>query len=81
MGAGADEEVEWFQLVVAGAHMSGMSLNNELEALGAELVAPRRTAPVYRMFSVGPKPMLLRHPQDGVAFDVEVYRIPIQNVG
>ncbi|MDX6806746.1 hypothetical protein SCD90_11790 [Terrihabitans sp. PJ23] len=35
-------------LVVVGAHPSGLPLNGELQSLGAELVRANLTAPVYR---------------------------------
>jgi hypothetical protein len=35
------------QLAVAGAHLSGLSLNYQLLDLGAKLVRTVRTAPVY----------------------------------
>jgi allophanate hydrolase len=64
-------------LVVVGAHLSGMPLNCELVALGASMVATARTTPDYRLFDIGAgKPGLLRtHPGAGAAIEVEVWRM------
>lgn len=65
------------ELVVVGAHLSGMPLNHELLSLGASLVAVTRTAPVYRLFEVpGTSPMkpgLLRVTASGDSIEVEVW--------
>ncbi|MDA1360125.1 allophanate hydrolase [Glycomyces luteolus] len=54
--AGAD-------LVVFGAHLTGMSLNHQLTDLGARYGGEVRTAPAYRMFALDtdpPKPLVVR---------------------
>jgi allophanate hydrolase len=68
------------ELVVVGAHLSGLPLNAELLALGATLVRATRTAPVYRLFELPGttprKPGLLRTSGgDGSAIDVEVWSL------
>jgi len=69
-------------IIAVGAHMRGMPKNAEMAAVGAEFVAERRTAPVYRMFSIDDvKPALVRVNDAGVAFDVEQWRVPLANVG
>ena len=75
-GSGEDE----LDLVVVGAHLSGMPLNGQLTTLGARLVARAETAPEYRLFAlsgtVPPKPGLLRvGPAEGRAVGVEVWRM------
>ena len=40
--------VSMLNLVVAGAHMSGLRLNHQLTDLGAKLLRAVETAPVYR---------------------------------
>lgn len=66
-------------LVVVGAHLSGMPLNGELQALGATFVKATATAPNYRLYAlrgtVPPKPGLLRVPGDGREIDVEVWSL------
>jgi allophanate hydrolase len=39
---------QMLQLVVAGAHMSGLRLNHQLTDLGARMLRAAHTAPVYR---------------------------------
>jgi len=66
-------------LVVVGAHLTGMPLNGELQALGATFVKATSTAPAYRLYAlpgtVPPKPGLLRVPDDGREIDVEVWSL------
>lgn len=72
-------------LVVVGAHLSGMPLNGELQALGATLIAATRTAPVYRLYAlagtVPPKPGLLRVAEGGASIDVEVWSLAPADFG
>jgi len=66
-------------LVVVGAHLSGMPLNGELQALGATLVKATATTPIYKLFAlpgtVPPKPGLLRVAEGGSAIAVEVWNM------
>jgi allophanate hydrolase len=67
-------------LVVVGAHLSGMPLNHELVALDAEFASAASTAAEYRLFEldgVAPrKPGLLRvGPANGRRIDVEIWRL------
>jgi len=68
------------ELVVAGAHLSGMARNHELLALGARFARATRTAPRYRLFDLDDgtgRPGLLRSDdQDAGAVEVEVWRLP-----
>ena len=54
------------QIVVVGAHLSGMPLNPQLTESGGVLVRSARTAPDYRLYAlpgaVPPKPGLIREP-------------------
>ena len=72
-----------FRLAVAGAHMSGLPLNHQLTELGAKLVGPVRTAAVYRMYDLGPKPSLIRQHQGqrGHSFEIELWDVPTEGVG
>lgn len=72
-----------FRLALAGAHLSGLGLNHQLTDLGAKLVQVVRTAPVYRMYDLGPKPALIRQLESAPGFEIEleVWEIPIANVG
>ncbi|MFC3230675.1 allophanate hydrolase [Marinibaculum pumilum] len=51
--AGADPAAgEQIELVVFGAHLSGMPLNGELRRLGASFARTVRTAPSYRLYAL-----------------------------
>ncbi len=68
------------ELVVVGAHLSGMPLNGELKALGAHFLRETRTTAAYRLFSLAgtlpPKPGLLRvSDAAGGAIEVEVWSL------
>lgn len=72
------------QIVVCGAHMSGLPLNKELTERGGRLVRACRTAPGYRLFALpgGPpeRPGLIRA-ESGAAIEVEVWEIPVVSFG
>ncbi|WP_210402070.1 allophanate hydrolase-related protein [Pseudotabrizicola formosa] len=72
-------------LIVVGAHLSGMPLNRELVDLGGQLVAPTRTAPTYRLYQLpggGPrKPGLLRVAEGGAAIEVEIWSLDVAAFG
>jgi allophanate hydrolase len=72
-------------LVVAGAHLSGMALNPELLALGAQLIATTRTASGYKLYALEtkpPKPGLVRCPSfDGPGIEVELYGLSFAAFG
>ena len=71
-------------IAVVGAHLSGMPLHRELVALDARLRNVTATAPEYRLYAldtVPAKPGLIRVGPGGAAIQVEVYDLPIANVG
>ena len=50
-------------IAVVGAHLSGMALNGELQALGGRLIEATATAPDYKLYALDttpPKPGMLR---------------------
>jgi allophanate hydrolase len=58
--AGTDDEIA---IAVVGAHLSGMALNGELQALGGRLLEEAVTASDYRLYALEtapPKPGMLR---------------------
>ena len=66
------------QVLVIGAHLSGMALNRELTDLGASLVAACRTAPDYRLFALPgtpARPGMLRVAGGGAAIEGEVWQL------
>ena len=72
-------------VMVCGAHMSGLPLNKQLLERGAWQVATTRTAPIYRFYALpgGPpfRPGLVQVQDGGVAIDVEVWRLPVEHFG
>jgi allophanate hydrolase len=68
------------ELAVVGAHLSGMPLNPELLALGAEFVTATHTAPDYRLYALPqltpPKPGLIHAPgSSGPGIAVEIWSL------
>jgi allophanate hydrolase len=82
MPGGAEGTID---VMVCGAHMSGLPLNKQLLERGAWLVSTTRTAPIYRFYALpgGPpfRPGLVRVKDHGVAIDVEVWRVPAEHFG
>lgn len=72
-------------LAVIGAHLSGLALNGELLAHGAEFDRAAMTEPRYRLFALaGPppaRPGLLRVEEGGAAIAAEVWRLPEAGFG
>ena len=78
-----DSEIE---LVVVGAHLSGMPLNSELRKLGARFCRAVKTAPAYRLYALAgqatPKPGLVRSADGrGSSIEVEVWSLPPDGFG
>jgi allophanate hydrolase len=64
------------ELFVAGAHLSGQPLNQQLTERGARLLGEARTAPTYRLFALDtqpPKPGVVRVDQGGASLPGEVW--------
>jgi allophanate hydrolase len=69
------------ELVVVGAHLSGLALNHELRALGASFLRAATTEPCYRLYALpgGPpeRPGLVRVAAGtGNAIAAEVWALP-----
>ncbi|OJF93686.1 allophanate hydrolase [Pararhizobium antarcticum] len=76
----ADISAPGIDLVVVGAHLSGMPLNGQLKALEASFVRTAKTAASYRLYSLAgqtpAKPGLIRCSDDtGAQIAVEVWRL------
>ncbi|TIS53404.1 MAG: allophanate hydrolase [Mesorhizobium sp.] len=67
------------ELVVVGAHLSAMPLNGQLKDLGARFSRATKTTPSYKLYALAgqsvPKPGLVRVARDGMAIEVEVWRL------
>jgi allophanate hydrolase len=72
-------------VMVCGAHLSGLPLNPQLLERGARCIATTRTAPIYRFYALpgGPpfRPGVVQVSEGGVAIDVEVWRMPAEHFG
>ncbi|KRR30370.1 allophanate hydrolase [Bradyrhizobium retamae] len=66
-------------LAVVGAHLSGMALNGELQALGGRLIEATTTVPDYKLYAldtVPPKPGMLRVEQGaGSSIKLELWAL------
>lgn len=72
-------------LAVVGAHLSGMALNGELQALGARLMEETVTAPDYKLYALDttpPKPGMLRvNAGAGSAIRLELWALSAASFG
>ena len=72
-------------IAVVGAHMSGMTLNGELRALGGRLIETAVTAADYRLYALPttpPKPGMLRvEAGKGSAIELEVWALSASAFG
>ncbi len=72
-------------VAVVGAHLSGLPLNGQLTERGAVLREATHTAPRYRLHALPgttpPKPGLVRVADAGHAIAVEVWDMPITEIG
>lgn len=72
-------------LAVVGAHLSGLPLNSQLLERGAVLQQATATAAKYRLYALPgtapPKPGLLRVPEGGASLAVEVWDMPLDQLG
>ncbi|MEK1892267.1 MAG: allophanate hydrolase [Rhizobium sp.] len=74
-------EDEMIDLVVVGAHLSGMQLNVQLRDLSAQFSREAQTSNAYRLYALAgqmpAKPGMIRvEPGKGGNIDVEVWRLP-----
>jgi allophanate hydrolase len=72
-------------LAVVGAHLSGLPLNSQLLERGAVLRQATTTAPAYRLYALPgttpPKPGLVRVAEGGASLAVEVWDMPLNQLG
>lgn len=72
-------------IAVVGAHLSGLPLNHQLTDRGGTLREATHTAPHYRLYALPgttpPKPGLVRVADGGHAIALEVWDLPIDQVG
>ena len=72
-------------ILVCGAHLTGLPLNPQLTSRGALFKQATRTAPRYRFYALagGPpfRPGLIRDETEGGAIEVEIWSVPVDQVG
>lgn len=72
------------ELVVCGAHLSGMPLNHQLTSRGGWCVEATHSAPCYRLYALAggplPRPAMVRD-DTGAAIEVEVWSLPESQLG
>lgn len=74
----------WLDLAVVGAHLGGQPLHHQLTDRSARFVASARTARQYRLLAMSTspaKPALVHVGEGGHDVEVEVWRLPIAEVG
>ena len=74
----------FIDVVVCGAHLSGMALNHQLTDRGAILKSTTESAPKYRMYAIPgtvERPAMIRDEDNGCAFEVEVWTIAAEQFG
>jgi allophanate hydrolase len=80
--ASAGEDIP---VAVVGAHLSGMALNGELQALGGRLLEEALTAPDYKLYALDttpPKPGMLRVERGaGSAISLELWALSPASFG
>jgi len=73
------------ELMVCGAHLSGLPLNHQLTERGGRLLATTSTASAYRLYALagGPplRPGLVRDREAGQAIEVELWQLPLREFG
>ncbi|MDX1589279.1 MAG: allophanate hydrolase [Oleiphilaceae bacterium] len=76
---------ETAQVAVVGAHLTGMPLNHQLSDRGATLLEKTTTASCYRLYalpdSTPPKPGLRRSQDSGHEIELELWQMPIRELG
>ena len=77
--------LENLAMAVVGAHLSNMPLNSQLTERGATLAQATTTSNNYRLYALPnttpPKPGLKRVTVDGAAIALEVWDVPLSQVG
>ncbi|HMN11483.1 MAG TPA: hypothetical protein PKD55_04065 [Bellilinea sp.] len=69
--------LELVEIAVNGTLMRGFALNPNLLVLGAKFIREDRTAPVYRLWTIGDKcPAMQRDDTSGASIDLEIWELP-----
>ena len=73
------------EVLVCGAHLTGLPLNHQLTSRNAVLSETTETASCYRMYLLagGPplRPGMIRDENGGISLPVEIWRVPMDQFG
>ena len=76
---------ETMPIAVCGAHLTGMPLNFQLQERGARLREQTKSAPNYHLYALpgGPpfRPGMVRDEQSGASIELEVFDMPLAQLG
>jgi hypothetical protein len=73
--------METLQLAVNGTLMRGLELNDNLLTVGATFVREAKTAPEYRLWSIGDvHPAMQRVRSGGTSVSLEIWELPVASV-
>ena len=75
---------ESVKLAVCGLHMKGMELESQLIELDAKFLGESKTKESYKLVklnTIPEKPGLIRVNEDGKSIVVDIYEVPIKNLG
>lgn len=75
----------FLEIAVVGAHLKGMPLHSQIQDRACQLIETTVTAKEYRLYALAnttpPKPGLVRVEEGGFVIEVEVYQMPLDQVG
>lgn len=83
-GKTAPEHKTTALIAVCGLHMQGFPLEKQMREHGAMFVREAKTAPVYKMVkipSTPPKPGLIRTSEPGASIELELWEMPLTELG
>lgn len=82
--ANAFLKTESIPFAVCGLHKRGRALAYQLEELGADYIETTQTARMYRLFELDTtpvKPGMFKTTKEGAAIEVDLYELPIHQLG
>ncbi len=73
---------ETLKLAVNGGLMRGFADNKIMRDADASFIEEAETEPIYRLFSIGDRhPAMLRVTEGGTSIAVEIWAVPVENLG
>ncbi len=80
-------KVDRIRLAVCGAHLSGLPLNKQLTVRKGKLLTCTKTSPDYKLFALREDPpcrpgmVHIKNGEQGFAIEVEVWELPVRELG